>query len=513
MKRILCFLLCVCLFLSLLAGCKNDNGAYIPTGDALTGEDGVTPQAPQATDTSQELSLTFYPKESLNPYICQDFTNRALFGLLYQGLFALDRNYNLEPMLCKEYSCSQDMKTYVFYMEKATFPDGSVISDTDVAASLLAAKDNPVYSSRFAHVEEISVLPEGGVQITLSTPMEQLPLLLDIPILRADQVAADRPVGTGPYYLDETGTAPVLRRRENWWCSAQMPVTANAIALKTATSNSQIRDLFEFENLSLVCADPGSDKYADFRCDYELWDCENSIFLYLACNLNSEVFADPTVRSTLPGTVDRDSIVDSFYRGFARSTTLPAVPQSQYYNAALAAKYGYDSGNALKTAVANAEMTGKSIVFLTNSDDTLRLRVAKSIISTFTDAGLSVTLSALPTDQYITALENGDYDLYLGQTKLSPNMDLSAFFSTMGAMNYGSFADPNLYAMSLEALANYGNFYTLYQSLMNDGRLVPILVRSYALYANRGAFTTLTPARDNIFYYSLGKSMEKAKIQ
>ena len=67
--------------------------------------------------------------------------------------------------------------------------------------------------------------------------------------------------------------------------------------------------------------------------------------------------------------------------------------------------------------------------------------------------------------------------------------------------------------MSLEALANYGNFYTLYQSLMNDGRLVPILVRSYALYTNRGAFTTLTPARDNIFYYSLGKSMEKAKIQ
>jgi hypothetical protein len=48
---------------------------------------------------------------------------------------------------------------------------------------------------------------------------------------------------------------------------------------------------------------------------------------------------------------------------------------------------------------------------------------------------------------------------------------------------------------------------------MNDGRLVPILVRSYAVYAIRGLLTGLTPARDNIFYYSLGKTMSGAKVE
>lgn len=513
MKRILCLLLCVCLILPVFAGCENDKGSYTPTGDGLTGEDGVTPMAPSGENDPQSLSLIYYVDKSMNPYTCTDFTNRALFSLLYQSLFITDRNYKTEPLLCKEYSRSKDMKTYVFYLEAATFSDGAVVTDADVAASLQAAKAGPVYSGRFTHISKVAVLAEGGVQVTLDTPMENLPLLLDIPILKESQVAENRPAGTGPYYLDETGISPVLRRREDWWCSAPLVVTANAITLKKATDNAQIRDCFEFENLSLVCADPGSDKYADFRCDYELWDSENSIFLYLACNVDSKVFTKNAIRSALPGTVDRDSIVEDFYRGFARSATLPASPLSSHYNTTLAKKYGYDGGQALKEAVEKAGLVGSKIVFLVNSDDSLRLRVAKQIIPTFTDAGLLVTLKAVPTSDYIQALKWGSYDLYLGQTKLSPNMDLSAFFALKGSLNYGSFNDLTLYTMCLEALANYGNFYTLHQNVMNDGRLVPILFRSYALYAERGKLTGLTPARDNIFYYSLGKTMESAKIE
>lgn len=497
----------------LLAGCENDKGVYTPTGNGLTGDDGVNPVAPNQQERPQSLSLIYYAEKSMNPYLCTDFTNRALFSLLYQSLFIVDRNYNVEPMLCKQFSRSEDMQTYVFYIEEATFSDQTLITEQDVAASLRAAKASPVYSGRFTHISNVKVQEEGGVQVTLSTPIEDLPLLLDIPILKADQTAADHPLGTGPYFLDETGLSPVLRRRENWWCSAQLAITANAITLKKATDNAQIRDTFEFEGLSLVCADPGSDKYADFRCDYELWDSENNIFLYLACNMESEVFSNEAVRSCLPGTVDRDSLVESFYRGFARSAALPASPLSSNYNTTLAKKYGYDSGAALKAALEDNELTGKEIVFLVNSDDSLRVRVAKQIITVFTDAGLTVSLKSLSTSQYVEALEKGEYDLYLGQTKLSPNMDLSAFFRADGSLNYGGMGDLTLYNMCLASLANYGNFYTLHQNVMNDGRLVPILVRSYAIYTERGAFTDLTPARDSIFYYSLGKTMEKALMK
>ena len=48
---------------------------------------------------------------------------------------------------------------------------------------------------------------------------------------------------------------------------------------------------------------------------------------------------------------------------------------------------------------------------------------------------------------------------------------------------------------------------------MDDGRLCPVLFRSYAVYATRGLLTGLTPSRDSVFYYSLGRTMENALLK
>jgi hypothetical protein len=83
-------------------------------------------------------------------------------------------------------------------------------------------------------------------------------------------------------------------------------------------------------------------------------------------------------------------------------------------------------------------------------------------------------------------------------------MDLSAFFGETGTLSYGGVADPALYAMSLEALANKGNYYDLHEMVMEDAMLCPVLMRSYAVYAQRGALSALEPARDCVFYYDFG---------
>ena len=114
---------------------------------------------------------------------------------------------------------------------------------------------------------------------------------------------------------------------------------------------------------------------------------------------------------------------------------------------------------------------------------------------------------------YQYAVRSRQYDLYLGQTMLSPNMDLSAFFSTYGALSWGGVNDVTAYALCMEALANQGNYYSLHKNIMENGLLCPVLFRSYGVYATRGLVTGLTPTRDNIFYYSMGKTMEEALIR
>lgn len=514
MKRTITLLLCAVMLLGLFSGCESDDTAYVPTGDGLTWDENYTgpTNTTQQSTSEQTLKLTYYPDRSMNPFLCTDFTNRALFSLLYQSLFTVDRSYNIEPQLCKSYRVSQDMKTYTFYLENATFTDGSPLTAQDAVASLQAAKDSDIYSGRFLHVSQIALSEDGGVTVSLSTPFENLPLLLDIPILKQSELQLDQPLGTGPYYMDTTSQTPLLRRNTNWWCAPDMLITAPAITLTQAQSIAGIRDEFEFAGLSLVCADPGSDRYADYRCDYELWDCENNIFLYLSCNMDSEVFSDARVRAALTKAIDRDMLTESYYRGFARSAALPASPLSPNYSQTLADKYAFDGGDALTKAVTDASLSNAPVILLVNSEDSLRVRVAKYVAEVLTASGLAVDLQALNASKYQQALKMRNFDLYLGQTKLSANMDLSAFFSSKGALNYGNISDVGLYTLCTEALANHGNYYTLHKSIMDDGRLCPILFRSYAIYAERGLLTGLTPARDSVFYYSLGKTMEKALL-
>lgn len=508
MKRFFSFI--SCLLVCALLGCAAEDTPYIPTGDGLTWEEDSLQNTttPQEDAPEQELVLVYYPNKTMNPYTCTDFTNRALFSLIYQGLFAVDSNYNVTPILCSRYTVSDDMRTYEFYVDGATFSDGTPVTVEDVYESLQAARESKVYKGRFQYVRSLRMNDSGGVIFQLGTAYENFPLLLDIPIVKASEIAADRPLGTGPYYLENTNSGIRLRRRSNWWCDPEMVVTASSITLREAESTTQIRDAFEFSDVGLVCANPGSDSYADYRCDYELWDCENGVFLYLACNMESKLFSVPSVRAALTYAIDRETIVSKYYQGFAHSATLAASPLSPYYNQRLASEYTYQPEKFIQ-ALADNYLSGAAMKILVNKHDTLRLRIAREIGKMMEDCGLVVEMVEVTGDDYYYYLTIKNFDIYVGQTRLSANMDLTAFFGPNGALRYGDITDAATYAMCREALANKGNYINLHKMVADDGRLCPILFQTYSIHATRGLLTGLSPSRDNIFYYTLGKTMKE----
>lgn len=510
MKRIAALLLCVAMTAGVFSGCGEKDDPYVPTGNALFQEDETEPT--EAAVTKDQITVPYYPDRSLNPFQCTDHTNRAILSLVYQGLFALDQDYQSWPILCESYQVSWDMKTYTFTLAQATFSDGTAVTAEDVKASLKAAKKSDAYQGRFTHVDEISVTEDGKVEIRMEVPCESLTALLDVPIVKASEVEAQQPLGTGPYIL-KAGEQPMLVRRTDWWCNAGVPVTASSIQLTQAGTPSQLRDAFEFSNLSMVSTDPGSDSYADFHSDYELWESENGIFLYLGCNENSDVFSEDDLRQSLIWSIDREAIISEIYRGFATAAVLPASPNSPYYSASLANRYDYDPMYLAQAVEDHREVAENEVTLLVNGDDGVRLRVANRIAQNLKTCGLKVTVLEQSGKDYIKALEEGEYDLYLGQTRLSPNMDLTAFFAEDGSLSVGGMADPVLYALCLDALANIGNYYNLHQRILEDGQLCPILFRSYAVYTQRGTFRNLTPSRDNLFFYHLGRTCEEALIE
>ena len=509
MKRFFALMLALAL---LLSGCGNDLGAYEPTGKGLTwDEDDPHVETTEAVIVEKDLVLMYYPDIPLNPFTCTDYTNRALFSLIYQGLFVTDSDYQVYPILCDYYTMSQDQRTYTIYLrEDATFSDGTPVTMEDVYASYKTAMLCDYYRGRFRNVYSMNISDDNGLKFYLNTAYENFCILLDVPIIKAAEQEEPYPQGSGPYQLEYTNSGARLRMKKNWWCNAELPFTASSIPLQEAKDVYQIRDSFEFGDVGLVCANPGTETYADYRSDYELWDCENGIFLYIGCNIEDGLFKNETLRKALTYAIDRDMLVDTYYHSFAYSASLPASPLSPYYSNQLAAKYAYNP-EKFQNALAETGKVGATVRILVNEADTLRLRVAREIGRILESYGMVVEMFEYRDENYTYMLGIGKYDIYVGKTRLSPNMDLMPFFSKYGALRQGGMSDTVLYAMCQEALANKGNYYNLHQKVMDDGRLVPLLFHTYSIHATRGLLIGLDPARDNVFHYTLGRTLQDVK--
>lgn len=525
MKRITAWLLTVSLLLSCLAGCgRKDGEEYVPTGNALLMEGQDPEDLLPESDELQELTLCYYPEYSMNPIIGINITNRVLFSLMYQGLFSVDRRNNTWPILCSFYQVSSDNLNYTFYIDSAAkFSDGSAVTVEDVVSSYEAARESSYYKGRFTYIDSISPAGEAVV-FHLTTPYENLPVLLDIPIVKAGQAGDEHPLGSGPYYFAESTSGASLNKVEDWWCKVKLPTSAPFITLLEAGDQAQVRDEFEFGDLDLAISNPMSDSYAEYRCDYELWDVENGIFMYLGFNvLWSDYFSggkNEALRKAMTYAIDRETLNNDYYHGRAQIATLSTSPGSPYYSEGLASRFGYDPMRFVD-ALAGAQIPRddknqpKKLRLLVNSDDSARLRAARAIAKHLTELGLETGVleyGATGRTTYQQVLQAGSYDMYLGQTKLPATMDLSEFFRGYGNIWWGGLTNGTLLTMCKESLADRGNYYNLNKMVAEDASIVPVLFGCYQVYAERGQLLDLSPSRDNVFFYKLDRTMETARL-
>jgi peptide/nickel transport system substrate-binding protein len=267
-----------------------------------------------------------------------------------------------------------------------------------------------------------------------------------------------------------------------------------------------------------------SDSYAEFRCDYELWEVDSGVFLYLGVNVGySDFFKDSDVlRKALTYAIDRVTLNEKNYRGNGKVSTLAVSPMSQLYSESLASRYSYDpmkfidliSGWKPPAKDKDAKEERK-LKLLVNCDDSARLRTARDIAKTLTELGVpcgTLEYSGTTHPTYQEVLNAGTYDIYLGQTRLSPNYNLCEFFRLWGNLSYGGLPTQEILDMCIKSLANSGNYYNLLQKIADDGRIVPVLFGHYNVYSSRGLFEGLAPARDNCFFYTRGKTMSEIQI-
>lgn len=524
MKRKLLALTALILALALLCGCssvnagelmkqlfpaKDESVASQQTGDisSISNEPEGTAVVTETYTQIESFGLAYQPDYGLQPYNCQSLNNRIIFSFLYEPLFAVTGDYEAVPILAEGYTVTDDGKTTTITLRTGvTFHDGSAMTAQDAAYSISSAAGSDYYGSRLRFITATDTPDDRTLVITTSESYECLPLLLDIPVIKSGTAEQPVPPGTGPYQFAQTK----LTRYTGWWQEAAPLVDFDEIALTEASTSADVRDNFEYQKVNMVLTDPNSSAFAGFHNDYELWNADTTIMQYIGYNMNSTVFSNYGLRGAITYAIDRETLVEQVFGGFAAASTLPCAPNSRYYDVKLANSFAYDPG-AYYDQLASASVedaTGDGILdlyvpskgysvpvegtMIVCSSSYIRVQAANEVARMLNSLGFNITVKSMEYSEYKQALLLGNFDLYYGEVRLSPNFDLSPFFGATGTLNYGSLSDSTMMNLCSMALVNSGNTYSLYKRVCERGYLTPILFKSYALYTTRGAVTEPT---------------------
>ncbi len=565
MKQKLLSMLALTLCLTTLCGCSGISMEKI--GSFLSGEEHVeeppaqqeTPETPKEDQTMASeavmeqaaapdvLRLAYQEEYGLNPFTTYSLNNRTILSLLYEPLFVITEDFEPEYVLASDLQVSNDgLTTTITLRPGVKFHNGDALTADDVLYSYALASDSDYYGNRFIHITSVTATNARTVVFTTRTSYENLALLLDFPIVRegtggltaaemkalkdaqkqaqeageplpemeepADPVTLV-PEGTGPFVYSSSYE---LKRFDQWW-QKESPMGYQAAALTPCTTAADIRDHFEYGKVNLVCTDPSSAAYATYHNDFERWGSPTTVMQYIGFNHNDKVFGVDAVRACVTYVLNRDLIVAEDLGGFGLPASLPASPLSPYYDAGLAADYGYNM-NAFNELLASAEikdytedgvldvyvkdfsrpLAGKMIV---NASSNQRVKTANRIAEALNNMGFSITVEPLEEKDYQNALKYQNFQLYYGEIRMSPNFDLGSFFRELGSANYGGMVSGTGVTLCGAMLENSGNAYDLHKWVMDKGYLCPVLFKSYAVYTTRGAASDLSPAVDWVVHY------------
>ena len=410
-KRIFAALLALCL--TALTGCDWSTADPEDIFGTLTDYYNVEQKKQDVKLTS--FALPYLKGETADPITCSDGAMQTLGALLYEGLFALDGSFAPQPALAESYTYDAARYTYTITLRSGvTFSDGSAVTARDVVNSLRRAQSSARYSGRLAEVSDLWA-SGGAVRITLTGDNRSFVSRLDIPIVKSGTESSTFPTGTGPYaYSGEGGTH--LAKNASWWQGKSLPL--ERIELTACKDTDSVSYAFYAREVQLLFCDlTGADDSSVYGSgDYT--DAATTIMQYLCLNTRRAPFDDPAVRRAVTLGVDRASCVSAYLLGHGLAAQFPVSPASGLYPKDLETAYSQDGyASALEAAGLNTGKT-RSLTLLVNQESSFRVSTAQTIAAGLSRCDLQVTVRSLPYDEYVQALEQGDFDLCLCQVKL-----------------------------------------------------------------------------------------------
>ncbi len=443
MKKVISILLILSFCITLFSCDNGSSGGEEATSD---GWDYVLP----TPVVNAEVSLPFTSADSFNPYKAKSKLNRSLIPLVYEALYnKTDDGYGY-PQLALSATESGNTVT-VKLKQGVVFSDGTAFNADDVKYSFEYAKKNVYYKNNLKNITDFQVVDNFTLKITFDGGMLSPLNVLSFPIVYNN---GNDFIGTGKYvlkYLEETPYFEVNKQHANY-----NPEWNTQIALYDMAGSSSEVYAFKANKISVFNDDLSDGAYENLSSKTVSVPTDKLVFAGLNMKWAGSITSVAWVRRLINIGINRVDIGAASFLGQTVPTTTPFKPS--FYK--LSGQELLDPAGDLNRAINILEENGydsfDSEGYRTDGVNTLKLSilvcnnnpykkgVAEALQKSLATLGIKSTISVKNSKEYLKALQDGHYEIYIGEIELPADGDLSEFFTLEGSVNYGIAEKPSV---------------------------------------------------------------------
>ena len=167
------------------------------------------------------MGITNY--DTMNPLITQNKDIINIDTLIYEPLFNLTKDYQLEPCLAKECSKTGDKIYVVKTVSNAVWHDNTPFIAKDIAFTIEALKNKKtLYSKNVENIIKTEIIDKSTIKIYLDEPVAFFKYMLNFPILASHaynkqtlEAITKVPIGTGNYKIIQIAENEIKLEKAN----------------------------------------------------------------------------------------------------------------------------------------------------------------------------------------------------------------------------------------------------------------------------------------------------------
>jgi peptide/nickel transport system substrate-binding protein len=348
---------------------------------------------------------------------------QALLLNVYEGLVRLDSAGKIVPLLAREWSVSEDRRTYDFLLwEGVRFANGQPFTAQDVKFSLDRVKTDWTISlkSKMDVVDSVEVVSPAHARVTLKRPSNAW--LFDMTtrvgaMFSPSGVAdlANTPVGTGPYVFSsrKRGDSIVLKANPSYW---GRPPVYRTVSLKYFKDPTALNNALLSNGIDVISAITTADSIPQFEQDtrFQVLQGTTNSEVTLSFNNARPPLDNKTVRQALMYAIDRRAVNATVAAN--RGTLIGSmVPPTDPWYEDLSRTYPYDPSRAKGLLIRAGQQNLKLRLRVPNLP--YAMSAAQVVASDLKDVGVEATIEPLdfPAVWLKQVFTDHDYDMSIIQ--------------------------------------------------------------------------------------------------